>query len=145
MGDPTDIVYRSLKERAVMVFFDESPYVTKWGSETVVIPYKWQVDNKMHRYFVDFVADISTISGNVRKLLIEFKPHCQTKPPSKPKRETAKRKNRFIKESVTYIKNINKWEAAEKWAQKNGREFVVITEKDTKQMLYFNQLIKEIQ
>lgn len=141
-GDPTNIVYRSLKERQVMVYFDKCPNILKWSSEDVIVPYLYRVDNKMHRYFVDFTAIIKTESGKVRKLLIEYKPYCQTIQPSKSKKETRKSKNRFIKESLVYIKNINKWEAADKWAKKNNMEFVVITERDTKDMEFFKRCIK---
>lgn len=130
-----------MKERAVMAYFDACPNVLEWASETVVVPYKYKVDNKFHRYFVDFTAIITTKSGNTKRLLIEYKPFSQTAPPKKAKRETKKTKNRFLKESLTYIKNINKWEAAEIWAEKHNMEFIVITEKDTKDMIYFKGLI----
>ena len=37
---------------------------------------------------------------------------------------------KFISESMTYVKNINKWEAAKEYAKDRGWRFVIWTEKN---------------
>ena len=39
---------------------DLNPDVLKWGSEETVIPYVSPLDNKIHRYFVDFYIQVRT-------------------------------------------------------------------------------------
>jgi hypothetical protein len=137
-GDSTDIIYRSLKERSIMVFLDSSDKVLKWGSETVVIKYLYGVDNKIHRYFVDFYVEMICKDGSIKKLILEYKPKIQTLPPKEAKNKThAKSKRRYLKESLVYIKNMNKWEAAVNYAKKNSMEFYVISEADVKNMQFF--------
>ena len=53
-GDFSNIVYRSSWELKFMHWADESKNVLEWSSEELVIPYLSPLDNKMHRYFVDF-------------------------------------------------------------------------------------------
>ena len=52
-GDHTNIIYRSLWERAVFQWCDNNPNVKGWCSEEVVIPYYYDVDKKYHKYYVD--------------------------------------------------------------------------------------------
>ncbi len=40
LGDPLDVIYRSLWERKVMVYLDESSRIIQWGSEEIIVPYK---------------------------------------------------------------------------------------------------------
>lgn len=141
VGNSSNIVYRSLKERQVMKFFDETPDIIQWSSEEIVIPYKFDLDGKMHRYFVDFFAEIKTRSGQTKKLLIEYKPKVQTKPPQKAKVNSRKRTARYVNESMTYVKNMNKWDAAKAFADNNGMEFVVIHEDHIKSMVFFETII----
>ena len=54
-GDPSRIIYRSLWERKLMVYCDRNEKVLEWGSEEVIIPYLSPWDNKIHRYFPDFI------------------------------------------------------------------------------------------
>ena len=55
-GDPTNIIYRSSWECKLMIRLDEDPNVISWGSEEIIIPYRSPIDNKIHRYFVDFIV-----------------------------------------------------------------------------------------
>lgn len=96
-GDFTNVVYRSLWELKFMKWCDTNSKVIEWGSETCVIPYLSPVDNKVHRYFVDFYIKIQSQTGVV-KYLIEIKPEKFTKPPSIPKKKTKK----FIEEVFQY-------------------------------------------
>ena len=125
-GNVDLIICRSGWEKAVCAWMDKNPNVLKWTSEELVIPYFYPVDQKTHRYFVDFFVEIRDNRGNIRKLVIEVKPDKETKPPV-PKK--GKRRSTLINEQLTYAKNEAKWKAARLWAEKNGAEFVIWTEK----------------
>ena len=53
IGDPTQVVYRSLWEKHAFKWADDNPKVKRWGSEEVIIPYLYEVDKRYHRYFMD--------------------------------------------------------------------------------------------
>ena len=122
-GNP---VYRSALERDFFLFFDNNPNVTAWASEGIVIPYFFSVDNKVHKYYVDLIAAIKDINGNIQKYLIELKPHAQTLP---PKPSNKKKSSTILHENLTYHKNQSKWKAASEYAAKKGMKFVILTEK----------------
>ena len=120
-GDPTKIYYRSLWERRFMMYCDNNTAIIEWGSEEIVIPYLYEVDKKYHRYFMDF--KVTWKSGET--WLIEVKPEKQTKPPTGNKRT-----KRFITEAYTYVKNMNKWEAANEYCKDRKWKFMIWTEKE---------------
>jgi len=126
IGDPTNIIYRSGWEKRVMEWADTNSGVLRWASEEVVIPYVSPIDNKVHRYFVDFYVEARGRDGETKVMLLEVKPKAQTQEPKKPKRQTKK----FINEVMTYGVNKAKWDAATKWARQNGLTFRVITENE---------------
>jgi hypothetical protein len=125
-GNLGEIVYRSSWELKFMVWCDKNASVLEWGSETVVIPYKSPVDNKLHRYFVDFYVKIKNKENKVTKYLVEIKPEKFTKPPEIPKKQTKK----FIQEVFQYGTNQAKWKAANEFCQDRGMKFLVLTEND---------------
>jgi len=125
-GDIHQIVYRSSWEIKYMKWCDTNPAVLEWGSETEVIPYKSPVDNRVHRYFVDFYVKIKAKDGAITKYLIEIKPEKFTKPPAIPQRKTKK----FIQEVFQYGTNQAKWKAAEEYCIDRGMKFLVLTEHD---------------
>lgn len=125
-GDPTTIIYRSLLERRFMVMLDENQNVILWNSEEVIVPYFFEVDKKMHRYFIDFFIRMKC-GETTRDYLIEIKPKSQTQIPKSPKKRKTRR---YINECLTYLKNQAKWEAATAFAKHNNMEFRVVTEKD---------------
>jgi len=125
-GDITNIIYRSSWELKLMNWCDNTKAVREWGSEIAVIPYISPVDNKVHRYFVDFYIKIEDKQGNIKKYLIEVKPKKFTEEPKKPQRITKK----FIEEVYTYGINQAKWKAAEDFCHKRGYKFLVLTEKE---------------
>jgi len=124
-GDSSNIVYRSLWELKVMKYLDENSNVIYWASEELVIPYVSPVDNKVHRYFPDFIVKVLNKEGKETTMVLEVKPEKQTRPPSQ-KRKT----KQFIQESITYIINEAKWKAAELFCLEHGWKFKIITEKD---------------
>ena len=123
-GDHTNIVYRSLWEKAVFQWCDKNPKVKGWSSEEIVVPYYYDVDKKYHKYYVDV-----KIVFEDKTLLVEIKPEKETVPPV-----GAKRTKRYITEGLTYVKNMNKWEAADSYAKDRGWEFQVWTEKTLQEM-----------
>lgn len=126
IGDPTNIVYRSGWEKKVMEWADTNSSVVKWGSEEVIIPYMSPIDNRIHRYFVDFYVEAITNTGEKKVMLLEVKPAGQTQAPKTPKRRT----KRYITEVVTYGINQAKWKAAEEYCKNKGWEFRLVTETD---------------
>lgn len=124
IGDPTNIVYRSGWEKRVMQTLDENSNVLRWASEEIVVPYISPIDNRPHRYFVDFYVEARAPDGSIKKMLIEVKPASQTQPPKSPKRKT----KRYISEVMTYGVNEAKWKAAREFCKDKGWEFQIITE-----------------
>lgn len=129
-GDPTNIVFRSSWEFAVMKWCDLNPSVMAWQSEELVIPYYFPVDEKWHRYFVDFRVTLKNSSGNVITYLIEVKPYDQVQRPNPPKNRGRKTIARYEAECVEWIKNQEKWKAANLFAEKHGWQFKVLTERE---------------
>jgi hypothetical protein len=119
-GDPTNIIMRSSWETRFASWCDKNPSVLKWSSEETIIPYKCPTDNRIHRYFVDFKITVTT----GRTYLVEVKPKTQTQPPIYP----GKRTQRYLQESLAFMKNQAKWEAANEFAKDRGWEFKIITE-----------------
>jgi len=119
-GDPTNIIMRSSWETMFASWCDKNPSVLKWSSEETIIPYRCPTDNHIHRYFVDFKMLLKT----GKTYLIEVKPYKQTQLPEYP----GKRTNRYLVESLTFMKNQAKWEAATNYARDRGWEFKIITE-----------------
>ena len=120
VGDPTNIIMRSSWETQFANWCDKNPSIIKWSSEETIVPYRCPTDNKIHRYFVDF--KITTV--NSKTYLVEVKPKQQTMPPVYPGKQTQK----YLTESVTFIKNQAKWKAATEFAKDRGWEFKIITE-----------------
>ena len=59
----------------------------------------------------------------------EAKPEKETELPKNPNKS-----KRYIGEAMTYVKNMNKWEAANEYAKDRGWEFQIWTEKTLKSM-----------
>lgn len=123
-GDFTAVIYRSLWEKHVFSWCDSNADIKGWSSEEVVIPYYFAGDKKYHRYF----PDIKIIFED-KILLVEIKPDIQTRPPDGPKRT-----KKYLSEAFTYIKNINKWEAAQEYCKDRGWSFEIWTEKTLQDM-----------
>lgn len=124
-GNSKNIIYRSNWELRVMKWLDEHPQVIWWASEELPIPYKSPVDHRMHKYFPDFIVKLKQKSGVVTTMVLEVKPHAQTKAPTQ-KRKT----KRFIQEAATYAVNQEKWRAADLFCKEHGWQFKILTEKE---------------
>lgn len=119
-GNADNVVYRSMWERYCFTHCDNNPNIVQWSSEEVVIPYRWDIDKKMHRYFMD----LKITYKNGKTILVEIKPEKETQPPKRPDKT-----KRYINEAMTYVKNMNKWEAANEFAKDRGWDFQIWTEK----------------
>ena len=108
-----------------MKFCDDTENVIEWSSEEIVVPYFSPIDNRMHRYFVDFYIKTKEKDGSISQKLIEIKPDKQTKEPTKPKNTT----RRYLSEVKSWIINNHKWKSAEKYCKDRGWEFLILTEK----------------
>jgi hypothetical protein len=126
LGDPTNVWYRSLWERRVMVRLDEDPNVIEWSNEEIVIPYLSPIDGRWHRYFPDFFVRVRNRQGVQEAMILEVKPLKQSVPPPVKKRIT----RQYIQEVATYGINEAKWKAATEYCKDRNWSFKVITEKD---------------
>ena len=125
VGDSSQVIYRSLWERKLMVYCDRNEKVIEWGSEEVIVPYRSPWDGKMHRYFPDFYMKVKQGNGTYKKFIIEVKPKAQCKEPIKtPKRKTRK----WYKEVQTWGINQAKWKSAIDYCENRGMEFKILTE-----------------
>lgn len=117
IGNADEVIYRSLWERAAFVWLENNHSVLHWSSEEIVIMYLSEVDQRVHRYFPDLFIHFKDDT----KKLIEIKPRSQTEKPSKKNKSPDK----YIRESLTYVKNTSKWKAAEEYCEKNGLVFEI--------------------
>jgi hypothetical protein len=117
--------------KLIIKYLDVSPTILSWKSENTIVKYLSPIDNRYHRYFIDFTVTTKDKEGNTKELWIEVKPFKETVPPKTPKK---KNKN-YLYEVKTYYVNNAKWETTrqiikEKQAQGQNIDFVIITEKD---------------
>ena len=124
-GNAANIIYRSNWELRVMKWLDGNPAVIWWASEELPIPYVSPVDNKVHRYFPDFIVRTKRKDGSEQTSILEVKPHKQTMMPTQ-KRKT----QRYLAEVATYAVNQAKWKAADLFCKEHGWQFQLITEKE---------------
>jgi len=125
-GDVDKVVFRSLWERNAFKWCDDTKEVIGWSSEEVVIPYFYEVDKKYHRYFMD----LKITYANGKTILVEIKPNKETSPP----KFNGKKSKRYINEGMTYVKNMNKWAAAQNYAADRGWGFQIWTENELSSM-----------
>ena len=118
------IKYRSSWEYKFMRFCDLNNNIIKVNSEGMIIPYYSPVDNKMHKYYMDFMVE--TTSGKI--WLVEVKPRNQRFPPKPPKNSTEKSAINHEKAIKTYVVNQAKWEATEILCEEKGWTFIIIDE-----------------
>jgi hypothetical protein len=123
-GDPNNIICRSSWERRFCSWCDLNENIISWGSEEFFIPYVSPVDNRVHRYFPDFIIKVKESSGQIKTYVIEVKPKKQTQPPKQKSRVT----KGFLYEAKTYAVNQAKWKAAVEFCKDRMLEFKIITE-----------------
>jgi hypothetical protein len=112
--------YRSGWELSFMKFCNTNDHVLQWASESIAIPYRHPITGKMTQYIPDFLITYRNRDNTVRAELIEIKPKSQSVIESKMN----------SRDRAVVAINYAKWDAATKWARKNGLSFRVITESD---------------
>ena len=125
-GDVNNIIYRSSWELRFMQWCDRNENIMEYGSEEFWIPYVSPVDNRVHRYFPDFIIKVKESNEEIKTYVIEVKPKRQTVPPKQKSRVTKS----YLYEVQTYAVNQSKWNAADEWCKDRRLEFKVITEKE---------------
>ena len=125
-GDPSNIIYRSSWELKLMLILHRHPNIITWRSEEIFIPYRSPIDNKIHRYFVDFIVTKINKDGTKETALIEVKPFRQTQQPKVQKNITKK----YITEVKTWGINEAKWKAAQEFCNDRKWKFYIFTEKE---------------
>lgn len=126
----------------MMDWCDKNSNVLRWAYEPYSIEYNFckpphlpdwveqLVDNKTHKYYIDFLIEIKDNAGNVKMFVIEIKPERMTKEPKEPKRKTRASILRYVNDMKEYAKNCNKWDSAEKFCARKGYQFKLLTEKN---------------
>ena len=125
-GNPDNIICRSSWERKMCRWCDLNENIISWASEEFSIPYVSPVDNRVHRYYPDYLIKVKESTGKIKTYVIEVKPKKQTTPPKRPKRQTKS----YIYECQMYAVNQAKWKAAKEFCLDNGVEFKIITENE---------------
>ena len=125
-GNPNNIICRSSWERKMCRWCDLNENIISWASEEFSIPYVSPVDNRVHRYYPDYLIKVKESTGKIKTYVIEVKPKKQTAPPKRPKRQTKS----YIYECQMYAVNQAKWQAAREFCLDNGVEFKIITENE---------------
>ena len=125
-GDVNNIIYRSSWELKFMQWCDRNENIMEYGSEEFWIPYVSPVDNRVHRYFPDFIIKVKESNEEIKTYVIEVKPKRQTVPPKQKSRVTKS----YLYEVQTYAVNQSKWNAADECCKDRRLEFKVITENE---------------
>ena len=123
-GNPNNIICRSSWERKFCVWCDVNKNIISWASEEMSIPYLSPKDNRVHRYYPDYLIKVKEKNNKISSYVIEVKPKNQTQPPKKRSRVTKS----YIYECQTYAINQAKWKAANEFCKDNKIEFKIITE-----------------
>ena len=88
VGDVNNIVYRSSWELRFLQYCDSNDNIIQYASEEFSIPYLSPIDNKVHRYYPDYLIKVKESNGSIKKYVIEVKPKRQTEKPKKRSRVT---------------------------------------------------------
>jgi hypothetical protein len=110
--------YRSGWELTFMMFLDSNDNVLQWASESISIPYRNPITGKQSMYVPDFLVTYRGRNNTTVAELIEIKPKKQSLIESKMN----------DRDRAIVAVNYSKWDAATKWARKNGLTFRVINE-----------------
>ena len=123
-GDPNNIICRSSWERKFCQWCDRNRSIIYWASEEISIPYVSPKDNRVRRYYPDFLIKVQEKNNNIKTYVVEVKPKKQTLPPKPRKRVTKS----YIYECTTYAVNQAKWKAASEYCKDHLIQFKIVTE-----------------
>ena len=125
-GNAKYIICRSSWERKFCQWCDMNNSIISWASEEFSIPYVSPKDNRVHKYYPDYLIKVKEKNDIIKTYVVEVKPYKQTRPPKTPKRKTKS----YLTECVTYAVNQAKWKAAKEFCEDHRIEFKVVTEKE---------------
>ena len=125
-GNPNNIICRSSWERKFCMWADRKDNVVSWASEEINIPYISPKDNRVHKYYPDFLIKVKENNNRIKTYVVEVKPKKQTIPPKKRSRITKS----YIYECQTYAVNQAKWKAASEFCKDNRIGFKIVTEEE---------------
>ena len=125
-GNSKMIICRSSWERKFCQWCDMNNSIISWASEEFSIPYVSPKDNRVHKYYPDYLIKVREKNDMIKTYMVEVKPFKQTRPPKTPKRKTKS----YLTECVTYAVNQAKWKAAKEFCEDHRIEFKVVTEKE---------------
>ena len=112
---------RSSWEFVFMRMLDEHPGVQNWASESIQIPYRDPLTGRSTIYVPDFFIVYVDKTGAKHAEVVEVKPASQT---------FAEQVGKSQYNQAQYIKNMAKWEAANKWCKQQGVKFRIVNESD---------------
>ena len=112
--------YRSGWELAFMQFCDSNDNILQWASESIVIPYRHPLTGKISNYIPDFLVTYRTKNNKTFAEVIEIK----------PKKQSVIEGKMSERDRAVVAVNYAKWDSAQKWCQRQGLVFRVITEDD---------------
>lgn len=127
IGDPSKIIYRSSWEFRFCRYCDLSDNVVGWSSEPFSIPYISPIDNKEHKYWIDFFIRISR-NNKEQNYIVEIKPEASLKKPTFSGTQTMKKLKIFNYEAKLFLVNTAKFLAAKRHAESIGYKFIIATE-----------------
>ena len=125
-GNSKMIICRSSWERKFCQWCDMNNSIISWASEEFSIPYVSPKDNRVHKYYPDYLIKVKEKNDTVKTYVVEVKPYKQTRPPKPRSRKTKS----YLTECVTYAVNQAKWKAAKEFCEDHRIEFKVVTEKE---------------
>ena len=111
--------YRSGWELSFMRFLDNNSNVMQWASESIQIPYRDPLTGKQTIYVPDFFVVYVDKDKKKHAEVVEVKPSNHTLLEKVGK-------SRYNQEQ--YVKNMAKWEAANRWCKQQGVRFRVVSE-----------------
>ena len=127
LGDVNEIHYRSSLELNSFNFLDNNPFVLGWSSEEIAIDYmKPMTDGsiKPAKYYPDLYVVYIDKTEKIKKVVIEIKPEKLLRKSKSRNRKTA------LVENYTFMINMLKAEAAQKWCAVRGIEYRFAVEKN---------------
>lgn len=109
------VIFRSGLELEFINYCENHPSIKRWASEPIKIKYYSRLDGKEMNYYPDFVIE----KTNGSRIIVEIKPKSQTIKPTVYD-------NLWSKEA--WVKNMDKWVAAYKFAKEHKMSFIVVSE-----------------
>jgi len=124
------VVLRSSWERTAALEFDTNPAILGWSSESISVAYFHPFKQKWTIYKPDFFVVYVDNTGRTHKAMMEVKPRKEAAREFMANPALIGGKNPRATKAMAAILEVNaaKWKAALYYCQKQGWEFVLLTE-----------------